>query len=425
MATLLGNVLYQYASWRWIFYIGIIVEAIAFGGTWIFYRPNPRPRGDFDKSRWQELKEIDWTGLFLLTAGLTTLLIGLTWAGQPAHPWKGASTIAPIVIGAVVTIGAFAYDFTIAKNPMFPLSLFMLFRQFTLLLIIVFISGMSFYAMVPLIPQGLLYLFTTDGVKIGVYSLPLTIATMIYGVIIPALAHKIGYIKWIVVVLLAIQASFTAAIAAGCTPNHLGMWIWLPAIGVPSFTGITILSYTIAGLHIPHSQLGVATGLVGTFRAAGGAVGNAIYNTVLTNRFNTFVGEEIVPVILGNGLSPADIPKIIPAAIEYNLGIPKTFEGIQGITPDIITALQTAVRTAYGNAFAIVFLASLGATLLGFICGFFVEDPTPYMTNHVQSAMHEKPGDHELGLEKNTRQQKPTTKDNMEKTASSHIENSS
>lgn len=110
-------------------------------GTIVFYHPPPRPQYDFEKSRWQEIKEIDYVGFILFTAGLTIMLIGLTWAGSVDHPWKSASTIAPIIVGVVVLIATFIYDFTVPKQPLFPLQLFRQVREFTMLLVVVFVAG--------------------------------------------------------------------------------------------------------------------------------------------------------------------------------------------------------------------------------------------------------------------------------------------
>lgn len=129
------------AGWRWCYYIGIIYGVLSMIGTIVFYYPPPRPQYDFEKSRWQEIKEIDYIGFILFTAGLTIMLIGLTWAGSADHPWNSASTIAPIVVGIVVLIACFIYDFTLAKQPLFPLQLFRQFREFTMLLVVVFVAG--------------------------------------------------------------------------------------------------------------------------------------------------------------------------------------------------------------------------------------------------------------------------------------------
>jgi MFS family permease len=388
ISAILGNALNEYASWRWILYISVIVEAIALVGTAFFYWPTPRPRGDFDKSRWDEVEEIDFIGLFLFTGGLTTFLIGLTWGGTAAHPWKSAGCIAPIVIGFLAVAGCLAYDFTVAKHPMFPLTLFTRWRQYTLLLAVLFISGMNFYSMAALLPQGSLYMFETSGLKIGIMALPNTIMQGIVGVGGPLIAHKIGHIKWQLVFALALQATFVAATAGSVYPNHKLAYMFIPAFGVPIFVWVTILSYAIASLHVPHSRLGVAMGLLGTFRASGGAVGNAVFGTIFVNRFGTYSGPAISAAALSHGLRASDLPEIIPATIEYNLGVPGVLDQIPGMTQAIQAALRMSVRSAYGHAFKIVFYLTIPFSVIALFCALFVEDPTMYMTNHIQFAMN-------------------------------------
>jgi MFS family permease len=387
ISAVLGNALNEYASWRWIFYIGIIVEAIALAGTAFFYWPTPRPQGDFDKSRWEEFKEIDFVGLLLFVAGLTTFLIGLTWGGSATHPWNSASCIAPIVLGFLGIVACLTYDFKVAKNPMFPLSLFNRWRQYTLLLAILFISGMNFYSMAALLPQGSLYMFTTNGLQIGVYALPNTIMQGIAGVLFPMVAHKIGHVKWQLVFALALQAIFIAATATSVYPNHKLAYIFLPAFGVPMFIWVTIMSYAIASLHVPHSKLGVAMGLLGTFRGAGGAVGNAVFDTIFVNRFASYGPSAIAETALSHGLKPQDLSQIIQGTIEYNVGVPEALSHVSGMTPLIQDALRMSVRGAYGHALKIVFYITIPFSVIAILCAVFVEDPTIYMTNHVQFAM--------------------------------------
>ncbi|KAK2015152.1 major facilitator superfamily transporter [Colletotrichum eremochloae] len=390
LSVLLGHVLFKYASWRWLFGIGIIIELIALAGTWFSYYPTPRPRGDFDKTRIQQLKDIDWIGLFLFTSGLAAALIGLTWGGTPAHPWNSAGAIASIVIGLAVLAFGFFYDFKIAAHPMFPLKLFMMFRRYSVLLIVIFVSGMNFYAMSALLPQGFLYMFTTNGIRIGVLSLPNTLMIGFTGVLAPLIAHKIGYIKWQLVIGMALQAIFIAASAATVYPNMKLAYAFVPAIGVPMFVWVTILSYSIASLHVPHSNLGVAMGLIGTFRSAGGAVGNAIFNTIFQENFRMFAADMIANTAISKGLNPADLDLIIPAAIEFNMGNHRALLNIPGITPEIQEALKTAVRSGAGHAFKVVFYVTIPFSVVALLCSLVVEDPSPYMTNHIQFAMEDQ-----------------------------------
>ncbi|KAK1569566.1 major facilitator superfamily transporter [Colletotrichum navitas] len=390
LSVLLGNALVKYASWRWIFGIATIIEFIALTGTGFSYYPTPRPRGDFDKTRIQQLKDTDWIGLLLFTSGLATALVGLTWGGTPTHPWNSAGSIAPIVVGFAVLTLSFFYDFKVAAQPIFPLKLFVMFRRFSVLLVVMFVSGMNFYAMSALLPQGFLYMFTTDGIRIGVLSLPNTLMMGFTGVLGPLIAHKIGYIKWQLVIGMALQAIFIAASAATVYPNMELAYAFVPAIGVPMFVWVTVLSYTIASLHVPHSNLGVAMGLIGTFRSAGGAVGNAIFNTVFQENFRKFAADTIANAAISNGLNPADLDLIIPAAIEFNAGNPRALLNVPGITPEIQEVLKTAVRSGAGHAFKIVFYGTIPFSIVAILCSLLVEDPTAYMTNHIQSAMDDQ-----------------------------------
>lgn len=393
--VLFANILLKYATWRWIFYISIIVESISFVGTAFFYNPVSRPRGDYDKTRWQQTLEVDWLGLAFFTTGLATCLVGLTWAGSTGHPWHGASVLVPMLLGIAVLAAGFAYDFTIAKNPIFPLRLFKLWRGFLCICIVLFISGMNFNSLSALLPQGSLYMFTTNGIEIGVLALPNNIVSIVVSVIIPIFAHKIGHIKWLFVIGMALQVIFIGASAATVNPNNKMAWAFVPAFGVPMFLMVTILGYAIASLHVPYSLLGVAMGLLGTFRSAGGAVGNAIFNTIFQTKSKTYAGEEISRAAIAAGLNPADLGAIISGTITYNVGAPyaASLGSIEGMTPAIAETLQHAVRHAYGRAFQFVFYITIPFGVVALLASLMVEDPTPYMTNHTQAAMEAQPAD--------------------------------
>jgi hypothetical protein len=121
--------------------MGLIFGCVSLIGTFIFYHPPSRPQFDFDRTRWQEFKSIDFIGLILYTGGLTSFLVGITWAGTPEHSWRSASVIAPMVVGFCTLVACFVYDFTIPSAPLFPKAVLSQVRDFSLLLGIVFVAG--------------------------------------------------------------------------------------------------------------------------------------------------------------------------------------------------------------------------------------------------------------------------------------------
>lgn len=169
-STLLANAMVSHATWRIMFYVAIGFGAFSFIGTLFVYFPPSHPRPD-GKTKWEEFKELDFIGAILFVAGLVVFLFGLNSGGN-TYAWGAAGTVAPLVLGLVVFMSAFAYDFTVAKDPLFPWYLFKSFREFSSLIVLVFVAGMVFFAASALNAQTILYLYTADPIKIGVYSIP-------------------------------------------------------------------------------------------------------------------------------------------------------------------------------------------------------------------------------------------------------------
>lgn len=395
ISVILANVLTRYASWRWVYYLAILLSFITFKATVLLYWPVSRPKGDFHRTRWEQIKDLDYIGIASITGGIVLLTCGLTWGGI-MYPWGHPGSILPILIGLLTIIGGFRYDFTIAKNPMVPLNLFrpQMFRQYLAILIVLFVSGMNFYAMTFLLPLGSSLMFTTDGLEVGVVSLPNTIMQLVAGFIVPLISHKIPEfvpwltIKWQLVVGMALQATFLGLSALSVAPNSIYAYAFLPAFGVPMFTMVTILSYAIASLHVPHSQLGTALGFLGSFRSTGGAVGNAIFGALFSMLSVQRTAERVGDACQGLGLCPnaTVLESLVAETMAYNRGLSGTLLDIEPETRDV---LRDALRLGYGQSFRTLFCATIPLSIIAMICSLYIEDPWPYMNNHVQFRMYE------------------------------------
>lgn len=364
----------------------------------MLYWPVSRPKGDFHKTRWQQIKELDYIGIVSFTGGIALFTSGLTWGGL-LFPWDHPGTILTITLGFFTIIGGCAYDWSLAKNPMVPLNLFWprMFRPYTAILIVLFISGMNFYAMTTLLPLGANLMFTTDGIQIGLMSLPKTVMELIVGVFVPLISHKIpdyipGFtIKWQLVVGMVLQAVFLALSAASVNPNNKFAYMFLPAFGVPMFTGVTVLAYAIASLHVPHSQLATALGLLGTFRSTGGAIGNAFFGALFTSISKRETSMMVKAACENLDVCPTDsiFATLLAELAADNEGVPGM---MANVAPEAKEILLQALRTGYGRSFQLVFCATIPLSIIAVICSWYIEDPWPYMNNHVQFRMYERGG---------------------------------
>jgi MFS family permease len=168
--TLLADALLTHATWRIAFYLTIGYGGFSLIGTAFVYFPPSHPRPD-GKTKLQEFQELDFIGAALFVSGLAVFLFGLNSGGN-TYPWDAAGTLAPLILGFIVFLGSFVYDFIFPKDPLFPWYLFKKFREFSSLLALVFVAGMVFFAASALNAQTILYLYTPNPIQIGIYSLP-------------------------------------------------------------------------------------------------------------------------------------------------------------------------------------------------------------------------------------------------------------
>jgi hypothetical protein len=102
------------------------------------------------------LSTIDYGGQLLFLWGLGLLILALTWAGS-TYSWDTAAVLVPLVIGALITIAWFLYEFSMSPprlmSRVFPIQRAMIpwellsQRDIGLVFYINFASGMAMFAL--------------------------------------------------------------------------------------------------------------------------------------------------------------------------------------------------------------------------------------------------------------------------------------
>lgn len=319
----------------------------------------------------------------MFSGGLTILLVGLTELGKPSY--NKSLVASTITVGAIMFLGCFAYEWTVCPNPLFPFSLFKQIRKFVMLLLVSFVAGLVWYSMAALLPQATLYMYTKDPVEIGVIAIPNGISLVIGGWVIPSFLQYIKRIRGQFIVAMFIQTLFTALYAA-VIPNHKAAWMIFQFFGQGCFTWVTTIAYIAAGLEVPQEELGVASGLIGTFRSAGGSFGNAIFNTILNNVINNDLGGNIARAAISRGYPAQGVTDLVPVVIQAESGVPgapQMLARMDGVTPAVMAAIAETVKNTYAKAFRMVFYASIPFGVIALIGSFFIHDSSDKLNNHV------------------------------------------
>lgn len=100
-----------------------------------------------------ELKRVDFGGIFLLVAGLTLFILGVSWGGNP-KPWTSGLILGLLISGGVTLIAFGSYEaYTSSPNPFVDLKLFKDIRGFVCLNVISMAAGAMYISLQIIWPQ--------------------------------------------------------------------------------------------------------------------------------------------------------------------------------------------------------------------------------------------------------------------------------
>ncbi|KAK1950777.1 MFS general substrate transporter [Colletotrichum sublineola] len=123
LGPLLGGIIVDKASWRWVFYLNLPICGLCL--ALLFFSLKLKHRTDDNSTPLEKLKKIDFVGLLLLCASVTSLLYALTYGGGAKYAWFHPVIIATLILG-VVGHGLFvAFEASPwCPHPAVPISLF-------------------------------------------------------------------------------------------------------------------------------------------------------------------------------------------------------------------------------------------------------------------------------------------------------------
>ncbi|KIW86160.1 hypothetical protein Z517_01555 [Fonsecaea pedrosoi CBS 271.37] len=321
------------------------------------------------KTKLQLLTELDYVGLVLFSAGCAIILMGINWGGS-LHPWKSAACIAPIVIGGASLIALGFWEvYADLKYPILPPKLFRQWRSFTAVLAVVFVGGMLYYSNAVLWPRisTLLFVPADDLILRGLYANMSALAVMVAAIYCMAVMPWVGHEQWQLIGLACLQTAFIGGFSS-LKIHEKGKAIAFLLIAGAAASSVNQIAFGMVSLGIEdQTDIGVAVGLVSTSRLLGGAVASAIYVAIYTNKFSEEIPGHIAHVAASTGFQ-GSTSALLAAAIKNTEA---AYEAVPGITANIISACQLAVKYAYVDAFSLTYKVAIafgGAAIIASLC---------------------------------------------------------
>lgn len=211
----------------------------------------------------------------------------------------------------------------------------------------------------------------------------ISVGQLVGGVLIPALVHYIKYVQYQLTFAVFMQTLFFG-LAALCTPTNLNWLMAVQFLAMLPFGWITLNCYTAASLNVPQRDLGVAIGLIGTFRSVGGSIGSVIFSSIFDQTATKQVASRIAKTAIAGGVPSDTIPKLALSARLTLLGVPGQAAAFPNVPAAVYNSCVTAARYGYAYGFRITWLASIPFGIIATLCAMTVKDPSKYFTNHVE-----------------------------------------
>ena len=117
MRPILGGVLTELLSWRWIFWVNLPFGGIAFLLILLFLDVH-NPRTTISEG----IRAVDWFGSFSILGLTVMLLLGLNFGGT-TFPWDSPKVICLIIFGCLMSILFIYSERRLARYPLMPLKL--------------------------------------------------------------------------------------------------------------------------------------------------------------------------------------------------------------------------------------------------------------------------------------------------------------
>ncbi len=268
-----GGWVTDHLSWRWVFWINL---PLGLAAMWLCNRALRTIRTERRSAR------IDGLGALLLAAGVTVLLLALSWGGVE-FPWASAPVIGAAVLGAAL-LAALAWHERRAADPILPPHLFGN-PVFLRGVCIAFLSSLGLFGATFLLPLFFQLSLRADASRSGLLVVPFLAATVVGAMLSGQLARRLGRTRGII--LLGVSASALAFALLAVLAGQPSLWLVLPCtfvlgVGIGGTMPSVLMQVQNAAAY---RDVGAATGSLLFLRSMGGAFGSTLVGSLLAARF--------------------------------------------------------------------------------------------------------------------------------------------
>ncbi|MFD5268808.1 MFS transporter [Streptomyces sp. NPDC058335] len=270
VGLLLGGMLTEWASWRWVMYVNVVFAAAALVGALLLLA----------KPAITERPKIDIPGTIVVSAALFAIVYGFSHVESTS--WTDPVSLG-FLVGGVVLLAVFVWVESRVAHPLLPLRL-VLDRTRGGSFLAVFVLGMGMFSIFLFLTYYLEASIGYSPIEAGLSFLPMVMgivasSTTVPSLLLPRVGSKIvvsaGFLISASGMALLTRLTLDSTYVADIMPGMILLGLGIGAVMTTAFQGAT------AGVH--HEDAGVASALINTSQQVGGSISTALLTTVASS----------------------------------------------------------------------------------------------------------------------------------------------